>query len=138
MEALGRLGIVVPVAEGVLLSLKNAGGATFFCLGDDVFTLKSAATYDGSATDLATIVSYYTCPDTDGSGEWTYAIQAAADSITIASGMAAVYVDAADLPDGANYAEMVAAESGTVIAWVSGLYPQRQPPELIPVSGSSS
>jgi hypothetical protein len=42
-EALGRTVNVVPIAAGVGLSLKGAGGITFVCTGNDTFTITVAS-----------------------------------------------------------------------------------------------
>jgi hypothetical protein len=125
-------------ATGVLLSLRLAAGVTLFLIGADTYTLKSANAYNGSPSTLATITNYYTNPQTNGSGAWTQQIQAAADSITIASGMAVLYVDGADLPAGANYVEITVGGSGVVRAVYGDLTAPRTPPNLPTRSGSAS
>lgn len=47
-EQFGRDFDYVPSATGLLLSLKLAAGVTFFGIGADTYTLKSASTYNGS------------------------------------------------------------------------------------------
>ena len=138
MEGLGRVVNVVPIAAGTLISLKDAAGVTFVVTGDDTFTLKSAATYNGSTSTLATITNYYTNTSTSGGAEWVAASQAAADNIAIASGAASFYVDASDLPAAAEYVEVTVAASGLVMAILHDLLVQRTPPNLRQLSGSSS
>jgi len=138
MEGLGRVVNVVPIAAGTLISLKDAAGVTFVVTGDDTFTLKSAATYNGSTSTLATITNYYTNTSTAGAAEWVAATQAAADNISIASGAASFYVDASDLPAAAEYVEVTVAASGLVMAILHDLLVQRTPPNLRQLSGSSS
>jgi hypothetical protein len=138
MEGLGRVVNVVPIAAGTLISMKDCAGITFVVTGDDVFTLKSAATYNGSPSTLATITNYYTNTSTAGAAEWVAANQAAADNVSIASGAASFYVDASDLPAAAEYVEVTVAASGLVMAILHDLLVQRTPPNLRQLSGSSS
>ena len=138
MEGLGRLFNVVPIAAGTLIAVKDCSGVTFVCTGDDTFTLKSAATEAGSPSTLATITDYYTCTSTSGGAEWVFSTQAAADSVTIASGALAFYVDAGDLPSAAEYIEVTVAASGLVAAVLHDLLVQRAPANLRQLSGSSS
>jgi hypothetical protein len=138
MEGLGRVINVVPIAAGTLLSMKDCAGISFFCTGDDTFTLSSAATYNGSPSTLATITNYYTNTATNGSAEWVAASQAAADNVAIASGAASFYVDASDLPAAAEYVKVAAGGSGLVMAVFHDLLVQRTPPNLRQLSGASS
>jgi hypothetical protein len=138
MEGLGRVVNVVPIAAGTLLSLKDAAGVTFVVTGNDTFTLKSAATYNGSTTALATITNYYTNTSTSGGADWVAASQAAASTVVITSGAASFYVDASDLPAAAEYVEVSVAASGLVYAIFHDLLVQRTPPNLRQLSGSSS
>lgn len=130
MEGLGRLFNVIPIAAGKSVSLKNAAGVTFICTGADTFTLKSQPTAGGTATNLATITDYHTNTATDGTAKWADATQAAAAAVTIASGAAAFYVDAADLPAGASYVEVTVGGTGLVTAVVHDLLSQRDPANL--------
>ena len=138
MEGLGRVVNVVPIAAGTLISLKDAAGVTFVVTGNDTFTLKSAATYNGSVTALATITNYYTNTSTSGAAEWVAASQAAASTVVIASGAASFFVDASDLPAAAEYVEVTVAASGLVMATLHDLLVQRTPPNLRQLSGASS
>jgi hypothetical protein len=138
MEGLGRVLNVVPIAAGTLLSVKDCAGISFCCTGNDTFTLKSAATYNGSPSTLATITNYWTNTSTAGAAEWVAATQSAADAVTIASGAAMFYVDAADLPSAAEYLEVTVAASGLVAAILHDLLVQRSPDNLRTLSGSAS
>lgn len=138
-EGLGRLFNVAPVAAGTLISLKDAAGITFVCTGNDTFTLKSASSYNGSPTALTAITRYYKCTSTSGGAAWTDSGDVAAVSaVTISSGTLVFYVDAADLPAGAEYVEVTVAASGLVTAVPHDLLNQRQPVNLRQLSGSSS
>jgi hypothetical protein len=141
MPGLGYLGSdfdFVPSATGLLVSLRMAGGVNFFCLGSDTYTLKSADSYNGSPSTMPTITTYYTNSSLTGAGSWVQAVQASADSITIASGMAYFYVDGQDLPAGADYVEVTVGGSGVVHAIFGDLVAPRQPGNLPPRSGSGS
>jgi hypothetical protein len=138
MEGLGRVFNIVPIAAGTLISMKDCAGITWICTGDDTFTLSSAATYNGSASTLATITDYYTNTSTAGAAEWVAANQAAADNVAIASGSVSFYTDASDLPAAAEYVEVTVAASGKVAALLHDLLVQRTPPNLRALSGSTS
>lgn len=138
MIGLGREFNFVPIAAGTLLSVKDCAGIDFFVTGNDTFTLASAATQNGSTTNLAIITAYCTNTSTSGSAKWVDTSQAAAATLTITSGTAQFYVDAADLPSAANYVSVSAAASGLVYAILHGLLVQRDPANLRQLSGSSS
>jgi hypothetical protein len=140
MEGLGRLFDVAPIAAGTLISLKDAAGVTFVCTGADTFTVKSALTYNGSVTALPMISRYYSCTSTARAAAWTDSgdLVTPVSAVTIASGAVCFYVDAADLPAGAEYVEVVAAASGLVMAITQDLLVQRTPKNLRTLSGSAS
>lgn len=135
---LGYIYNPVPTAAGVLISLKDAAGIAFRCIGADTYTLSSAATYNGSPTTLATITEYWTITSAAGAAQWVVATQAAADSITLGSGNAFFYVDAADLPAAAQYVKVAVGGSGLVQADLVFMAAQRDPTLLRVVSGASS
>lgn len=138
IEGLGRIFNPVPIAAGTLISMKDCAGITFVVTGNDTFTLKSAATYNGSPTALATIANYYTCTSTAGAAAWVMQTQAAASTVVITSGAASFFVDASDLPAAAGYVEVTVAGSGLVAAVAHDLLVQRAPANLRVLSGSTS
>lgn len=138
IEGLGFRFNFVPIAAGTLISLKDASGITFVVTGNDTFTLASANTYNGSTTACAQITDYFTCTSTSGGAQWVAATQAASSTLTIASGAAAFYVDAAGLPANAEYLKVSVAASGLVYAILDGLLVQRGPANLRQLSGSAS
>lgn len=139
MEELGRLWNVVPIAAGVLIPIKDTSGISFVCTGADTFTVKSAATYNGTATALAAIGRYYENTATNGSAAWTDSGDITpVSAVTIASGSLVFYVDESDLPAGAQYVEVTVAASGLVTAIVGDLKVQRTPANLRVLSGSTS
>lgn len=130
IEGLGRVINVIPIAAGKSVSLKDAQGVTFVVTGADTFTVKSQPSSAGAATNLAVITRYYTNTATDGSAKWVLATQAAGAAITLASGAAAFYIDADDLPSTAHYVEVTVGTSGLVTAIVHDLAVQRDPANL--------
>jgi len=139
MEQLGRVWNVVPIAAGVLIPVKDTSGITFVCTGDDTFTVKSAATYNGSPTALAAIGRYYSNTAVNGSAAWTDSGDITpVNNVAIASGTVVFYVDESDLPAGAEYVEVTVAASGLVTAIVGDLKVQRTPANLRVLSGSTS
>ena len=138
MEGLGRVFNIVPIAAGTLISMKDCAGVTFVVTGNDTFTLKTAATYNGSTTVLTNITNYYTCTSTSGAAAWVDATQAAASTLAISSGAASFYVDASDMPASAEYVEVSAASAGLVYAVLHDLNVQRDPGNLRVLSGSTS
>jgi hypothetical protein len=138
IEGLGNKFNFVPIASGTLISLKDADGIEFCVTGNDTFTLNSAATYNGTTTNLAVITDYSTCTSTSGAAKWVWTTQAAAPALTITSGAAMFFVDAAALPASANYISLTAAGSGLVYAIPHGLLVMRSPSNLRQLSGSAS
>ncbi|HEV2375855.1 MAG TPA: hypothetical protein VGS19_27270 [Streptosporangiaceae bacterium] len=130
VEGLGRVLNVIPIAAGKSVSLKDAQGVTFVVTGNDTFTVKSQPTAGGSATNLAVVTRYYTATATDGTAKWVLATQAAAATVVIASGAAAFYIDANDLPSAAKYVEVTVGASGLVVAVVHDLEVQRDAANL--------
>lgn len=132
MEALGRQFDIVTAAASV--SLKEASGVTFICTAvtaAETFTLNSQPSSGGAATPCAAIRRYYTRTAHDGSVPWTDSGDVASvNNVVVAAGSeVAFYVDAADLPAGASYVEVVATGGGTgsAIAVLTGLLQQQNP-----------
>ena len=140
IEGLGYGFNVVPIAAGTLISMKDCAGITWVCTGADTFTLKSAASYNGTATALAAIERYYSNTSTAGAAQWTDSgdLGTLVSAVTIASGAVCFYTDQSDLPAGAEYAEVTVAASGLVMAILHNLKVQRTPKNLRVLSGSSS
>jgi len=138
LDPFGKDFNVVPIAAGTLLSMKDCAGYVFVMTGNDTFTLKTAATQNGSTTPLAVISDYKTCTSTSGAAAWVDVTQAAASTVTIASGAAKIYVDGEDMPSNASYVEVSAASGGLVTAIPCGLLVQRAPENLRVLSGASS
>jgi len=142
-EGHGRLFDYVPAAGGTLISMEDSEGVTFVVTATtdpETFTLKSATGEAGSPSTLAAIENWYVSTSQAGAAGWTESTQAAADTITVAAGStASVYVDASDLPAGANYVSLTASGSGTAtVAAILQLLVQRSPVNLPARSGSGS
>jgi hypothetical protein len=101
MEGLGKDFNIVPIAAGAGLSLRDAGGVTFVCTGNDTFTLTVSDTFGGSyATPGNIITKKITNTSTNGTAAWVTATQSASNAVTISSGSVAFYVSGDSLPDG--------------------------------------
>lgn len=133
MEALGRLLNVVPIADGVAVSLKGASAVTFICTAADTFTITSASSFGGSYTDPGDIIDhYYQAAATNGTAVWAKETQAAGNAVVQAGAYTtAITVDAKSLPDGATHVKCTSTSTGLVAAIVHDLTVQRAP-ELLP------
>jgi hypothetical protein len=139
MEGLGRLYDIVTVAAGQSINLKGAAGVEFHCSAAAVstsFTVNSQPTAGGSATALTAVTRVYTRTAHNGTVAWTDSGDTAAVSnVPCANGSeVAFYIDAADLPAGSPYVEVVVTGTGTVIAVLTDLMTQ-QNPKYLPVPG---
>jgi len=137
MEGLGRLFDVVTVAAGQSISLKQAAGVTFVCsaaAASTSFTVNSQPSAGGSATACAAVTRVYTRSAHTGTVAWSDSGDITAESnVPVANGSeAAFYVDAADLPAGSPYVEVVVTGTGTVIAILHDLAQQENPKYLVP------
>jgi hypothetical protein len=131
MEGLGRAFNVVPIAAGAALNLRDAGGVTFICTGNDTFTLTVSDSFGGSyATPGNTIAKKITNTATNGTAAWVTATQSASNAVTIASGSVAFYVSGDSLPDGKSYVKVSAGASGLVTAVLHDLSVQRKADNL--------
>jgi hypothetical protein len=129
-EALGRTVQVVPIAAGVGLSLKGAGGITFVCTGNDTFTITVASSLAGSYATPGNIITTKHTTTTVGTAAWTTAAQSASNAVTIASGVVAFFVGEDMLPDGKTHVKVSVGSSGLVTAVYSDLKAQRAPANL--------
>jgi hypothetical protein len=138
IDALGRLFNPVPVAAGVLVSVRQ-GPVEFLCTGADTFTLNSAATYNGSPAALAAIRRYWENTAVNGSAQWTDSGDVTPVSAVTTSGGSLVFsVGQEDLPAGSKWVSVSVAGSGLVAAIVYDLNVQRSPSALQQLSGASS
>lgn len=131
MEGLGRVFNVVPIAAGAALSMRDCGGITFVCTGNDTFTLTCSDSFGGSyATPGNTLTKKITNTATNGTAAWATASQSAANAVTISSGTVAFYVSGDSLPDGKAYVKVSAGASGLVTAVMHDLTVQRKADNL--------
>lgn len=136
MEQLGREFDIVHVAAGQSVALKQAAGVTFSVAASAaaVITVNSQTAAGGAATACAAVKRVYTRTAQNGTAAWTTAgDQAPASTVNVATGaQAAFYVDAADLPAGAQYVEaVVTSGTATVVAVLGNLLQAEDPTRLI-------
>lgn len=132
MEALGRLLNIVPTAAGAWVSLRDATGVTFVCVGADTYSLDEATDGAGSGNqDLAVIDRYQENDNADGSTGWTLESQTAGHELVTGDAAAAFHVDAAQLSAGYTHVQVSVAATGLVYAITHDLAVQRSP-ELLP------
>jgi hypothetical protein len=131
MEGLGRTFNCVPIAAGAALSLRDAGGVTFVCTGNDTFTLTCSDSFGGSYASPGNIITKkITNTATNGTAAWATATQTASNAVTISSGAVAFYVSGDSLPDGKAYVKVSVGASGLVTAVFHDLTVQRKPDNL--------
>lgn len=132
MEGLGSAFNVVPTADAVEVSLRDAQSVTFIGVGTDTFTVESATDAGGTgAASLSVLTHYYRNTSAAGAAAWTEVTQAVAATFSAtSSGIAAAYVNANSLPAGADYVRCSSAGAGLVIAILHDLSVQRSPVNL--------
>lgn len=131
MEALGRRFNLATSAttNKVRVNLDNATGVTFVLIG----ATSGAATINecnaasaGTEQPLAAITRYYT----QNNGVWTKVTQAAAATVTAATGgLLAVYIGSVQLSDGFKYVDASHA-TGSFVYILHDLEVQRSPANL--------
>lgn len=115
------------------VNMKNATGCTFVLIGatsgNATINECNAAT-GGTEQALAVITKYYT----QASGVWTKVTQAAASTVTAATGgLLAVYIPAVAMSDGFTYLDATHA-SGSFVYILHGLQVKREPANLVAVT----
>lgn len=141
MKGLGKDFLVIPVASGKHISLKDASGVTFICYEDggaQAISFKESVA-GASEQALATVNELYA---SDGVGSvWTRETSDAdTDPLADASALtkkdttafdcAAIYVGADELSDDFDSVECTIDGAGICIAIVHGLHVQRAPQNL--------
>lgn len=135
MEGLGRVFNLATSATTakVRVNLKNAGGVTFILIGatsGNATINECNAASGGTEQALAKVTRYYT----QNNGVWTQVTQAAASTVTAATGgLLAVYIDSTWLSDGFNYVDATHA-SGSFVYVLHDLEVQRKPQNLAAVT----
>ena len=111
------------------VNLQNATGVTFVLIGatsGNATINECNAASGGTEQALAVITKYYT----QASGVWTKVTQAAASTVTAATGgLLAVYIPAVALSDGFTYVDATHA-SGSFVYIIHGLEVKRDPANL--------
>lgn len=131
MEGLGRVSNVVPIAAGAGLSMRGAESVTFYCTGNDTFTITVADSFAGSYATPGNIIDHVkTNTSTNGTAAWVAATQTASNAVTISSGTVAFHVGSDMLPDGKDYIKVSVGASGLVTAEFHDLLVQRAPENL--------
>lgn len=131
MEALGRCfnAATSATTAKVRVNLENAAAVTFILIGatSGAATIREAnAASGGTEQDLAKITQYYT----QNNGVWTKVTQAAAATVTAATGgLLAVHVSANSLSDGFKYLCATHA-SGSFVYLLHDLEVMRAPANL--------
>lgn len=138
LKALGRTVNFTPAADGVWISLQDAGGILFECYlagaVGDTYTLQEAKDSGGTgAQNLVAITEYYTNTG-NGSDAWTKRTQAAAATVVTAAAATqnamAVEVQGTSLSDGYKFVKLTSTGAGLVNANARDLMTQRDPANL--------
>lgn len=135
MEGLGRVFNVVPTADAAYVSMKQATGVTFLCVGGNAETFTLAEAKDAAGTgsqSLATITQYYSNSAAVGATAWVKEAIAAGAVVTTttAKPVAMIHVAAAELSDTYDYLRVSSSSTGTVVAILHDLVVQRTPANL--------
>lgn len=113
----------------VRANLENATGVTIVLIGatsGNATINECNAASGGTEQALAVVTKYYT----QASGVWTKVTQAAASTVTAATGgLLAVYISAVSLSDGFKYIDATHA-SGSFVYILHGLEVKRDPVNL--------
>lgn len=131
MESLGRLLNLATSAttSAVRVNLEHARGVTFVLIGatsGNATITEANAASGGTSQNLAVVTRYYT----QNNGVWTKVTQAAAATVTAATGgLLAVYIGAVQLSDGFKWVAISHA-SGSFVYILHDLAVQRAPANL--------
>lgn len=135
MEGLGRSFNLATSATTtkVRVNLKSSAGVTFVLIGatsGNATINECNAASGGTEQALSKITRYYT----QNNGVWTKVTQAAASTVTAATGgLLAVYVDGTWLSDGFTYVD-VTHSAGSFVYILQDLELQRKPENLAAVT----
>lgn len=135
MEGLGRVFNLATSATTAKtrVNLKDATAVTFVLIGatsGNATINECNAASGGTEQALAKVTQYYT----QASGVWTKVTQAAASTVTAATGgLLAVTIGAPMLSDGFNYVDITHA-SGSFVYILHDLHVQRAPANLANVT----
>lgn len=134
MEAIGRLIDILPVADDVYVSLRDAGAVTFVGVltTGDTWTVSEAADAAGTGVAVLSTVDRYLVKTTVGSA-WQILTQAVGSAVTTTSAqdVVAIHISAAELSAGKDWVKCASTSTGIVIAILHDLKVQRSP-SLLP------
>lgn len=136
-EGLGRVFNVVPTAADTpWISMKNAGGLAFVCVGADTYTISSATDAAGTGPVLlACVTHFYTSSSAAGAQPWVRSPLTgennAASAVVVPGALGCIQINNTSLPDTADYVRCVSTGAGLVIAIAYDLREQRTPQNLV-------
>jgi hypothetical protein len=136
MEGLGRLYNLLPTGDGVYVSLKQATGVAFLCVGANAETFTLAEAKDAAGTgaqNLATITRYYSNSAAAAATAWVKEAIAAGAVVTTttAKPVAVIEIQADELSDDYSYVKVTSSSTGTVVGILHDLNVQRAPANLV-------
>lgn len=133
MEGLGRVFNVLPVADDVYVSLKDATAVSFICVNaaGDTWTLTEAADAAGTGAAVLSTITRFHVSATVGAA-WTQVTQAVGSAFTTTSSqdVAVLTISAAELSDGKDFVKLASTSTGTVVALLHDLVSKRDPANL--------
>jgi len=133
MEGLGRLFNVLPVADDVYVSLKNASAVTFVGVNaaGDTWTLTEAADAAGTGAAVLSTIDRYVVSATNGA-VWQELTQVVGSAVTTTSSqdVIVIHVGEAELSAGKDWIKLASTSTGTVVAILHDLNVQRAPSKL--------
>lgn len=137
-KALGRLFNSTPAADGVWISLQDAGGVAFSCFltaaAGDTYTLQEAKDASGTGAQNLVVITEYWTNTGNGSDAWTRRTQAAAATVTTAAAATqnamVCEVQGTSLSDGYKFVKLTSTGAGAVTALTRDLMTQRAPEQL--------
>jgi len=133
MDGLGRVFNVLPVADDVYVSLKDAEAVTFVCVNaaGDTYTLTEATAQAGTGAQvLATMTDFYISATVGA--VWSKVTHAVNSTIipTASQDVAVITVSAAELSAGFTWVKLASTGAGLVTAILHDLKVARKPENL--------
>lgn len=133
MDALGRVFNILPTADDVYVSLKDASAVTFVCVNTagDTWTLTNATSAAGGSAAVLSTIDHYWVQTTNGAA-WVKVTQAVGSAFTTSSSQdaAVVTVHESELADGMSWVKLASTSTGLVYAILHDLKTQRTPSNL--------
>lgn len=133
MDGLGRVFNVLPVADDVYVSLRDAAAVTFVCVNaaGDTYTLTEAQDAAGTGAQvLATMADFYVSATVGAA--WSKVTHAAASTIvpTASQDVAVITVGEAELSATFDWVKLTSTGAGLVTAILHDLKVARKPENL--------